>query len=860
VDAKQWLQSSAVKNPFRRNQFGYAAGGRILRDKLFFLSNYEGLRDRKMIMETATVPSSRMRSGDFSGQASQIYDPLTRVYVTDAQGNETAVSAMPFPNQVIPQQRFNPVAVKLLEFYPAPTDPTVTARNFVRQESRPLDHNQFTQRLDWNQSSRSSWFGRFSWGHEMQGNPGVLPTQDQAVVTDTYQTVLSNTHIVSPTVVNDFRFGYNQFQNGLLQYFAFKRNVTAELGIVGLQPLSPINWGVPNITFLNGLTGFGDANAGPFVNRDHIFQWLDNLSMVRGKHSFKFGGEARRDRFNQIGNQFERGQFIFQGQATWDPARRTTTGHSFADFLIGEVRNPSQAAGSVTPMFRSTSFALYAEDTWRITPKLTMNVGLRYENTPPYYDKYRGIMNLQYFDPGAGLDGLLEGTRPPIVTRPGNGDFYEGLGFHFADGVPTQAGDQFLGRALVHRDNNDFAPRLGLAYSPTTRWNIRTGFGVFHVQDIGNGAFDLARTLAGLESFSSNNERPNANLSDPFRFLTASSACAGWSGPCVGSPVIYANAVGRRTPYVFQYMFNVQRELTQNISLEAGYQGNEGHKLQLFRSYNWPIPPSGFNDHRTIPQREPWPMYGVLNTVESGANSNYQALSLKLQQRFSRSLTYLIGYTWSKAIDNASAIRAASGDRGPVNQYNLQAERGLSEFDTGRRLVGSFMYELPVGAGKAFLLPGVLNKILGGWQVGSILTFSDGTPTNVGSIGDSNNTGSANVPNATGISPIPQNQTAQHFWNIAAFDPTNPALSVNFGNAGRNVLFKPGLRQCDLSLMKNAIIREGHTLQFRFEAFNATNHPNWNAPGTDSRSSSTFGVITSARTMREAQVALKYLF
>jgi hypothetical protein len=322
------------------------------------------------------------------------------------------------------------------------------------------------------------------------------------------------------------------------------------------------------------------------------------------------------------------------------------------------------------------------------------------------------------------------------------------------------------------------------------------------------------------------------------------------------------NIQGRRTPYIFQWLFNVQRQLSENIAIEAGYMGNVGHKLERLRAYNEAILRTGPGDNRTIEQRQPWPAYGRIQQVDGSVNSNYNALNLKLQQRFNRGFTYLIGYTWSKAIDNGSAIRTNAGDRlFPPNSYDLDHERALSQFHTGRRLVASILYDLPFGSGKPFLnRQGVVNKIVGGWQVTSIVSFADGTPVNVGNIGDRANVGVENWPDATGISPIPSDRSPSKFWDIRAFDPNNTALLYRNGSVGRNALLTPGTRQWDFSLMKNTAIKEGHSIQFRFEAFNFGNHPNYNSPPADSRTAATFGIITSARTMRELQFGLKYVF
>ncbi len=323
-----------------------------------------------------------------------------------------------------------------------------------------------------------------------------------------------------------------------------------------------------------------------------------------------------------------------------------------------------------------------------------------------------------------------------------------------------------------------------------------------------------------------------------------------------------ANIQGNRTPYVTQWLFNIQRELTRDIVVEAGYMGNEGHKLDRFRIYNQPLLKTGPTDTRSVLARTPWQPFGRIQEVDGLANSNYHALSTKITQRFTKGLTYLVAFTWAKAIDNGSAIRTNSGDTlWPVNSYNLHAERGLSQFNVGRRLVTSAVYELPFGPGKSLANHGPVSWIVGGWQLGGILTLSDGAPLNVAQLGDTAGLNTlGNQPDATGVSPIPANRSAQQFWNIAAFNYATPDLSWRPGNMGRNTLTKPGIRTVDLSVARNIHIWEKHTLNFRFEAFNSTNHPNWNAPSSDARSPSNFGVITSAATMRQLQFAMKYVF
>jgi hypothetical protein len=280
--------------------------------------------------------------------------------------------------------------------------------------------------------------------------------------------------------------------------------------------------------------------------------------------------------------------------------------------------------------------------------------------------------------------------------------------------------------------------------------------------------------------------------------------------------------------------------------------------------FNQAIVKSGLTDNRSVADRRPFPAFGPIQEVLNVVNSNYNAVDAKLTQRFSKGLTYLVGFTWGKAIDNGSGVRTNSGDTlWPTNSYDLAQERGLSQFDVRRRLVGSYVYELPFGKGKPLAGDGVAAAILGGWQLGGILTFADGTPVNGTQLGDTANLGNlGNQPNATGISPIPSDRSAQMFWNAAAFDYKSTDLTWRPGNLGRNTLKRPGTRSFDASLARTVKIRESHSLNIRFEAFNAVNHPNWDVPNSDPRSTS-FGIITATRsntTMRQLQFALKYLF
>ena len=851
LDAKEWRLEDD-KNPFVRNQFGAVVGGPIVRNKLFFLSNVEFLRDHKTAQRLRNVASPRMRGGDFSGQERRIFDPLTRRFE-----DGVATSAQPFPNSTVPRSRRHPAAAALLEFYPEATRPgDDTFNNYSRNASRLLDTEQYLQRIDFQAGDRSSWFGRFSHGNERIADPGGFPTQTSRTETRAYQWTVSNTHTFSPTALNELRVAYNNFQNDRVGHFGFKRDVTAELGIVGLRAPDPSVWGTPQINLDDDLAGFGESPNGPWVNRNHTAQVLNTTSIFAGAHSLRFGGEVRRDHYNHLAAQIARGVFSYQGIASADPTSRGTTGHSFADFLLGANTSAQRGLGFANAQLRSTSWAFYLQDTWRVTRRLTLDLGLRYEYTPPFHDAERGIINAQVFDMGVGPGGLDPDTRTPILTRPGEGDFYEGVDFRFNDAIPIQNGDRFMGRRLVDNDRNDWAPRLGVAFSPAARWTVRTGVGVFYAQDIGNARFDMSRGLAGRQRFDADQELPNSDLSDPWAVDRRQGACSGWDGVCLTRPFTLANSFRRRTPYVWQWLFDVQRQLTDSIMVEAGYRGNAGHKLERLRPFNQAVNRSGPGDRSSVWARRPWPVYFTIQEVDGVVNSNYHALTLKAESRLARRLTFLANYTWSKSIDTGSAIRTSGGDRlFPVDNYDLSRERGLSQFHIGHQFVGSFLYELPFAMGRP-----LLDRIFGGWQMGGILSLSGGPWHTVAQIGDRNATGVNNYPDATGVSPVLDQPTTEKFWNVDAFDTTNPELRFREGNVGRTTLQAPGFANWDLSLLKNIQVKEGRQLQLRFEAFNAANHPNYRRPGNNPRNLRNFGRIFGAKTMRELQFGLKFLF
>ncbi len=858
LDAKNYAFTTArpPKDPFKWNQYGFELDGPVRipklfngRDRLFFMANYEAFRQRRSTQSVYDLPSATMRTGDFSELLTttsrrtspiQIFDPTTRVKQADG-----TITATPFAGNIIPSSMIHPTSKKLFDFYPTPNLPNLDlVRNHQQSQGSPINRDTFVTRMDWVESSKSAWSGRYSWGDENQISQG-LRLNGSAVLTNVEQYMGSNTRTLSPTLVNDTRFGYTRFYNTAGRELAFTRNVVDELGIPGLAGGPPVQWGIPAIG-LSNYSGFGDDSEGPYENTNSSLQFVNNTSWIRGKHAVRFGGEVRFDRYNQVGNQFARGSFGFENNATANPSVSGRTGDSFADFLLGQVRRPEAAVSIASAQFRSTSFAFYVDDSWKVTPRLTLALGLRYENIPPWEDQSGKLFTtaIPYMDSTA---QVADRSRYPYFLRQGSGDPYEGVAVRWPD--ITTARDGSLGNRLVARDNNDFAPRIGLTWSPSDKWVIRAGAGMFYNQDTGNPRFDLARNLAGRLRDESRSDFPNLSWDNGLASIAGGVAN-------VFRPYAFANLYDRRTPYSMMYMLNVQRELPGNMVIEAGYMGSISRKLESLRAVNEAIPGAV----GAVYERSPYPNFGRIQLVDNGGRGNYNSLGLKFTKRYSAGLTYLLAYTWAKSIDETSGIRVHNGDTlFPQNSYCMRCERALSSFDTRHRMVTSILYDLPVGRGRALNVDNpVLNALIGGWQVGSIITAQTGFPLTAVSGSDVSNTGAGfDRPNATGTSPYLSDPTPSRWYAKEAF-VVQPKYT--FGNVGRNTLSSPPIFFWDFSTHKDFSVTETQRLELRWEIFNFLNHPVWGAPNTNVASSA-FGTITGTRgNMRQMQVALKYVF
>ena len=838
-------QAAQPKAPFKWNQYGYTLGGPVLRNKLFFMSNFEGYRDRKQFQNNFTVPSSAFRSGDFSSVPTPLYDPAT----CTVSGGVRRCAV--FPGNRIPANRIASTSQKLLEFYPEPNG-AGTENNYVSQQNRIINKDQYTQRIDFTESTASTWMGRYSHGREDELTP-AFSQNGSKLVNRVHQVMIGNTRTLTPSVVNEFRAGYNYFHNALVQELSFERDVTSELGIGGMPPLTPDSWGIPSIG-ITGYSGFGNSTNGPYVNRNHVYEIIDNVSWIHGRHSLKVGGSLRYDMFNQIGNQFPRGSFSFDGRATGSLTGVATPGAaSLADFLLGNIRQSQLAAGLATVEFRALSQSYYITDTWRMRDDMTLDLGLRYEYVPPFLDKSGTLVNafIPYFDSGMPVADL---SRHPTLVRIGEGDFYEGFDIRFNPNIKV-ARDGRMGDRLIDDDRLNFAPRVGWAWTPSDRWSVRAGIGMFYMQDTGNPRFDMGRNASGRRADQSDVLLLDLNWAAPLRGVGAANPC-GTQPPlvCISEPFVLANDSNRVTPRMVQYLFNIQRELGRNAALEIGYLGSRSSELERLFDRNDALPGIG----GTQQQRRPYPELETLQVVGNVAAARYNSLAVKLTRRLNNGFSALMGYTLSKSRDNGSGIRTLDGDNlFPQDSYCFECEWGLSIFDVRHRFVSSILYELPFGAGKPFLQTGAGAAILGGWQVSSIISASSGFPRSAEVGSDRSGTGNGRPNLVGGQEPNNGPETLDEWFNTDAF-ALQPLGS--HGNSGRNIITGPGIFSFDTSIIRNFRLSGSKSVQFRLEAFNVLNHPVWNDPDT-SMASSLFGSINSTRKpMRELQIGLKFIF
>ncbi len=892
--------------PYKWNDYGFELDGAIRipklyngRDKFFFMVDDEWRKIRTIGQGSATVPSPAIASGDFSafttaaGVPVTIYDPAT----ADANGLNKAQFSCNGKLNVICPNRIATQSTALLKYLGTSTQPFYSngkvVANYAYSTSGPQNRQGLTVRGDYIQSQKSQYAFRYSSGNEDILSTGFLGAGSK-IFTQYYQYMGSNTFTFTPHIVNEARFGYSHFFNSLGLLSAYTNDVVDAIGIPNLKGGLPSTWGIPDVSFSSGPAGttpaiwqeIGDIGGdGPYVVTDPTWQIVDNLSWVKGKHSLRFGFEYNRQTFNQLGNQFSRGQFFTKPLATAQSSGSSLSGgDAMADFLLGDLYQSVVAVAVADANYVRNVQAYYADDTYKLRPNLTISAGIRYELTPPWNDTFGNnfTVDLPVMPKITDTASTYPQSQWPFYVRQGSctpANVYQGLSINWTAsslglGSPPVCSNGTLPNGpLLDTHYLNFAPRLAISYSPKPTLVIRAGYGIFYSQDIGNAYFDMARNIAGRVTYTNTDSTPPYGSSS----LTWANAAPGGGGAVVNLPAsttAFVDALSHKSTYTEQYLLNIQQQVGQNWSFEMGYQGAEDRHLYGFINANV-ANPYGYTNGGTatsVASRTPFANMGGVQYVHDWGTGNYNAFSVKATRRWSNGLNVIASYTLGKSLDDTSGIRSQGNDElFPQNNRCVQCDYGPSAFDIRNRIVGSALYELPIGPGKLVPVKNkALNAAVGGWQIGGIFTHQTGAVGTV-ILGYDNSAiaaagGNFDRPNPTGQNPYfsGSSRSLNTWMNKAAF---TPAAAGYFGTLSRGTIVGPGFTNLDASLHKlfNMPYNEKHQLSIRFEAFNALNHPNWNNP-TLSYSSSTFGRITNTTGagnnvgLRQLQLAAKYQF
>jgi len=868
LDANNFVSNFAgrPKSKFRQNQFGGTLGGPVRfpgysgRNRTFFFADYQGTEIRQAAGSSlADVAPAAFRGGDFSGQSRQIFDPATRRLSTTG-----IVIADSFPGNLIPQTRMDPAVLKYQSLMPLPNvgPANSTSRNFISTSPNELARKQGDIRVDHTLFQGNTLMARFSISNQSQPNQGSYIYSPQETLYNTRNAVFSDTHIVSPHAVNEFHFGYNRSNSSQVALKSAQASAFAAQNGLRFGPVI----GFPSVNFNytgdslgpTEFSGFGAADS--TLNYENSFQWADNVSVIRGNHTFKAGAELRRFRFDQLPGFPMSGSYIFGSFFTANPSVSQATGLPYADFLLGVPAIVTAQNQIDFARQRDLYFGAYVQDDWKFSRRLTFNLGFRYDLfTQP-------------------VDALNTGGVFDPFTK-------SSLGRYGVIRIPGKDGNS---RAIVRGYHRNFAPRFGFAYQASRNFVVRGGYGIFYSQREQNRQVtEIANTLTNFRIITTPQVIPATTVTPPIHFtgpLTVESALDPAfsrydARNSLGTAFLTADINNSKFPNVQQFNLSLEYEFTGGFLAEASYSGAHGvHWVQRINvntvPFEWALIGKNTQADRPFPFVQQSIGYDTAIVA-----SWYNAFNLRLERRFSRGLTFLINYTISRAVDSGgsgSSLFSQQGDTRALDAYNLRLEKGISPLDIPRKFVTSAVYELPFGPGKRFLHHrGSLGHIVGGWQVNGILSLRSGFPTDLRVTQNPPVFNTANRPNVVLGEPLLEpNPGFDQYFNPKAFvvPPTVPDYRGNpiqtFGNAGRAILRGPGARNLDLSLFKefrHFAPSDTMALQFRAEAFNLSNTPTFQLPSAVSAAltvgNPSFGKLSGSQSVgRQVQFGLKLIW
>ncbi|MCL4850336.1 MAG: TonB-dependent receptor [Bryobacteraceae bacterium] len=818
-DARNFFNNSNKRPPLKQNQFGFSLGGPVTiprvytgKDKTFFFTDYEGTRLRRPATSNNPVPSASMREGDFSAHSATIFDPLT-------------TPRQPFPGNRIPANRVAPQADYFLDFYPQANTGSGT---YSYSPTRTNGVDRFDIRIDHRFSEADTVSGSYSF-HATEGfSPGQFEANGAEELRVRKQVAnIGHVHSFTPTMLNELRAVYTRLSR-LQSQPALGVDHTALSGIGGFEDHSRAFPGFPALT-ISGFLSFTDNGFRPLSFRENNYQFSDNLTLIRGGHSLKFGFLYRAFSSLNFNAGRSRGFFSFTG---------TYTGNSFADFLLGLPASGGRTfARDAYGISRIANQNFFVQDDWKVTSRLTLSLGLRYEVNHQPVELHNQASSV---DPVKQQIVVLSDSQGELTL---DGQQITKFVYPMFADIIVPSSDVGLANGLRRLDKNNFAPRLGVAWRPMGRdFVIRTGYGVFYGLVQGNRtsstAFVNPPFLADESSVNNTTPVPTKTLADLF------------ASPSQGqfnlAPLTFFQInPDVRDPYIQEWNFAVQKVVKQVLSFEGAYVGSKGTKLEHSRGLNVPRPGPG-----TIQGRRPWTRFSAGSYVDNDAYSNYNAFQGRIEVRGWRGLSLLASYAFAKSIDNISIDAQGYSAQDPDND---RAEKGVSDFDVKHRFVTSANYALPFGRNAR----GVGGYLARGWELGGILTLQSGLPFTPGIGTDVANTGTPlRRPDRIGNGAV-ANRTLLRDFDPSAFVTPAP---FTYGNSGRNILYRRGFRNLDLTVLRNFKLGERANMQFRAEFFNFTNTPAFAAPSSNIQAGSVGQVLNTAADPRDIQFALRLSF
>ncbi len=828
-----FLVPSLQKPRYTLNIFGAKAGGAIIKNKLFWFGHYEATRQGTGATGQFSVPDAAVRTGNFSGFTTAIFDPRT--------GNPDGTGRTAFPGNVIPSARISPVTAKILPLVPNPNNPTANLTNnlFVNGVGK-FDRNNYDAKMNWNRNEKHTMFFKFSELTALVGGKNGLGelvgsgVGGDAGLGDTKQYIgtVGTNYTISPSMLFDANFGMQQMDQQVLGSDFGKNYGSDVFGIPGTNGSDPRYSGLPAFTF-NTFSGYGQLNGWmPTFRNDRSFTFTTNLTYLKNKHEFRFGFDMVRHQLNhwQPETANPRGSFDFSGNITANRGGVAANNlNAYADFLLGQPTSIGKSIQNILMTGRESQFGFYARDRWQVTRNLTVNIGVRIERYP--------LMTRN----GSGLEKLDPSTN--LIRLGGYGN------------IPTNPG--------IDVDPIFFAPRVGVAYRINDSTVVRVGYGMTI------DPLPFSRPLRGFYPLVVTGSYVGATAFEPFR--TLSQGIPNLVGPDTSTGIVsLPPTADMRSPmnkidrgYTQSWNATVERKLPGSVILTVGYVGTQSTNLLADLDIN--AAPYGAGAAGR-PYAAQFGRRIATNLWNGWLSSNYHSLQTSVNRSFSKGLLLKGAYTWSKAINMTDDDGWASvGFNLPSN---IGRNRAAAGYDRTQVLQMGWVYDLPFGKGRQFTQTGIAAAILGGWSLNGTYSAYSGTPFTVGANGGPLNT-PGSTQTADQIAPvnyIGNKGPGQFYFDPASFrtPAINPAFGPNstityFGTTGRNRLRGPGVAKADITMLRQININERMNFQFRAEAYNITNTPLFSNPAAN-RDGGNFGVVTGASGERQIRFGLRFQF